>query len=1092
MTKRSPPSERAQGRFDATFFALRTPLLPFDDFLAWSDGLGAEAALDDSSPDPDLLERALAADRRLLRGRLSALLEEPVVREALFVASPDLDDSLPVWRERPDSERGGRIERAIVRYFSRMAGRPTPFGLFAGNSVGGIGERTSLVIEGRSRYRRRSRLDMDFVFALATAIGNDPALRSAFDFRPASSLYRAAGRVHYVEARLDGKRRTHHLVAADDSDDLRATLERAAGGARFDTLAAALVSEDVSREEAEEYVAELIDSQILRPSLSLFVTGPDPVEALSKQLLEHPETKPAGERLISARTELAALDAAGLGADPARYRAIAGPLEGLGTSVEMSRLFQVDMVKPSPRAVLGGSVLDEIFRGVETLRRLAAPRGSDDLARFRQAFSDRYEQREVSLVEALDDEAGIGYPPASETDAGESPLLKDIAFPGSVEETTSWGAQERFLLERLTDAAARGAREIVLEPEDLSRLERKDALPLPDAFAVYARVAAASEEALSRGDFRLLWTGTEGPSGARLLGRFCDADEDLRRAVEEHLRAEEALDPDAVFAEVVHLPEGRIGNVLFRPVLREYEIPYLGRSGAPAGRQIPIGDLLLSVSGDRIVLRSRTLGRRVVPRLTSAHNFRWLGMPLYRFFCELQGQGIAGGLGWDWGALASAPFLPRVVSGRLVLSLAQWNVGREDLKRLGSSRGAERFRTVQSWRAKLGLPRFIVVPDGDNRLPVDFSNVLSVESFVHLIKDREEARLLEMFPDHGELCAHGPEGRFVHEIVVPLVRFSPAAAPSVHRAPPEPEEIPESGTAVVRSFAPGSEWLYAKLYGGASAADAVLREIVEPLVRESLGSGAADRWFFIRYNDPERHIRLRLHGEADALLGKVLPALHAAIVSPLADGRLWRMQLETYEREVERYGGAYGTDVAERIFQEDSEAVLEILGMLEPGDAGADERWRLAIRGIDALLADFGLDLSGKRELLDAIRSELARDLHAGEGVKRGMATVFRREARRLEPLLASPPELDEESPLAPGLAVLRRRSGRVAPLIRELNALEADGRLSQPLAKLAASCVHMHVNRLLRSAHRKQELVLYDFLARLYESRTIRTRTSG
>ncbi|HYK41590.1 MAG TPA: thiopeptide-type bacteriocin biosynthesis protein, partial [Thermoanaerobaculia bacterium] len=125
-------------------------------------------------------------------------------------------------------------------------------------------------------------------------------------------------------------------------------------------------------------------------------------------------------------------------------------------------------------------------------------------------------------------------------------------------------------------------------------------------------------------------------------------------------------------------------------------------------------------------------------------------------------------------------------------------------------------------------------------------------------------------------------------------------------------------------------------------------------------------------------------------------------------------------------------------------------------------------------------------------RSELAKDLHAEEGVKRGMATVFRREARRLEPLLASPPELDEESPLAPGLAVLRRRSGRVAPLIRELNALEADGRLSQPLAKLAASCVHMHVNRLLRSAHRKQELVLYDFLARLYESRTIRTRTSG
>jgi hypothetical protein len=34
-----------------------------------------------------------------------------------------------------------------------------------------------------------------------------------------------------------------------------------------------------------------------------------------------------------------------------------------------------------------------------------------------------------------------------------------------------------------------------------------------------------------------------------------------------------------------------------------------------------------------------------------------------------------------------------------------------------------------------------------------------------------------------------------------------------------------------------------------------------------------------------------------------------------------------------------------------------------------------------------------------------------------------------------------------------------------------------------------MHLNRLLRSGHRLQEMVLYDFLARLYQSRTARAR---
>ena len=90
-----------------------------------------------------------------------------------------------------------------------------------------------------------------------------------------------------------------------------------------------------------------------------------------------------------------------------------------------------------------------------------------------------------------------------------------------------------------------------------------------------------------------------------MLGRFCHGDELFERHVAEHLRAEESLQPEAIFAEVVHLPEGRVGNVLLRPVLRGYEIPYLGLSGAASEKQIPITDLRVSVVGDRIVLRLR-------------------------------------------------------------------------------------------------------------------------------------------------------------------------------------------------------------------------------------------------------------------------------------------------------------------------------------------------------------------------------------------------------------------------------------------------------------------------------------------------------
>src|SRR5262249_42838039 len=199
------------------------------------------------------------------------------------------------------------------------------------------------------------------------------------------------------------------------------------------------------------------------------------------------------------------------------------------------------------------------------------------------------------------------------------------------------------LLARVTDLLQRGEPEWSLTDEDLEKLAVDDPPPLPDAFAALARIEAESAEAVDRGEFRLLFAGASGPSGARLLGRFCHSDPELADAVAAHLRAEEALRPDALFAEIVHLPEGRVGNILARPTQRDYEIPYLGRSGRPEAQQIELGDLRVSVVGERVVLRSARLGREVLPRLSTAHNFG-TQPGVYRFLCQLQEQGVASAL----------------------------------------------------------------------------------------------------------------------------------------------------------------------------------------------------------------------------------------------------------------------------------------------------------------------------------------------------------------------------------------------------------------------------------------------------------------
>lgn len=1053
------------------FFSLRAPLLPFETVEQLSAGARAPAA-----SDPLSLAAAVEADAATQRGRLKELLSRPEVREAVFLASPDLDQALDAWTSDPASEKGRRAERALVKYVARMASRATPFGLFAGTGVGLLGQRTRLAVEPRVSCRRRSRLDVDYVFDLADALAADGSLRERLAYRPNATLYPAGDRLRYVERGRDGGERTYRLVGVEGSPELSAVLARAGDGATLEELAAVVVGGDVDADEARRFVEELVEAQLLVPDLGLSLTGPEPPGALAEVLRRGEGTAAAARTLHEVARELRALDEGGLGASPAQYRELASRLSGLPVEPELSRLFQVDLVRAAPNASLGERVLEEARRGVELLHRLTPPRGPD-LALFREAFEERYGQREVPLVEALDEESGIGYPAHAEEDESDGPLVKGIGFPSTGEGTVRWGPREAHLLRRLSLSLSTGEGEIVLEASDLDSLANSRPAPLPGAFAALFKVAAASDEALDRGDFRVVLESAGGPSGARFLGRFCHADPELARLVAGHLRAEEALVPDAVFAEVVHLPEGRSGNVVARPLFREYEVPYLGVSGAPPDRQLPASDLLVSVRREEIVLRSRRLGRRVVPRLTAAHNYVAYGLCLYRFLCALQAQGTTGAVHWDWGALSAAPFLPRVRHGRVVLSSARWNLGKDDVASLAGKTPADRFAAVAAWRARRKVPRFVLVAEMAEELLVDLDSVLSVEAFVHLARQRETVELKEMLPSPGELCARGEDGRYVHEVLLTYEREPEGRAEAASR--PAPLREAPAGPGFVRTFAPGSEWLAAKLYGGAATLDRLLRERLGPLVSSLVRSRVADRWFFVRYADPRPHIRLRLHGDRRRLRERALRALEAEARDLLGKGLAWRLQLDTYEREVERYGGPEGILLAEEVFHRDSEAVIEILGRVEPGAAGEEERWRLALLSTDVLLRDLGHTPDGKRRLVEELRTSFFEEHGGSAELKRAVGERHRSLAAELRSLLGG----DREAlrPLEPGMAALRTRSARLAGAAEALRKLESEGRLGRPASALAASFVHMNLNRVFPSAQRRQEWVVYELLSRTY-----------
>ena len=88
--------------------------------------------------------------------------------------------------------------------------------------------------------------------------------------------------------------------------------------------------------------------------------------------------------------------------------------------------------------------------------------------------------------------------------------------------------------------------------------------------------------------------------------------------------------------------------------------------------------------------------------------------------------------------------------------------------------------------------------------------------------------------------------------------------------------------------------------------------------------------------------------------------------------------------------------------------------------------------------------------------------------------------------------KLTDNPEIRRGVFLIGQRTSRMVDLIADLRKLEAEGRMTIPISQVAVSMLHMWVNRMLPSVQRAQEMVLYDFLTRHYESKHARSAKRG
>jgi len=286
-----------------------------------------------------------------------------------------------------------------------------------------------------------------------------------------------------------------------------------------------------------------------------------------------------------------------------------------------------------------------------------------------------------------------------------------------------------------------------------------------------------------------------------------------------------------------------------------------------------------------------------------------------------------------------------------------------------------------------------------------------------------------------------------------------------------------------RDFFIGDRWLYYKIYCGYKTSDKILVEVVKLVSDEMLEKEIIEKWFFIRYGDPENHLRVRFLLSKPDYIYTLIKLMNENLQRFISSGLVWNVMIDTYKREIERYG-INTIHLSESLFFNDSVLSLNILSMIE-GDSGEIIRWGIGLRSIDEFINDFNYSLEEKFKLLSYMRDSFVKEFNVEHNLRKQLSDKYRKNKLFIENILNGENENNNELSLL--FDLIKNRSFMNKPIIDGILNIKNDNKLEKPLNELMWSYLHMLNNRLFKSKQRIHELVVYDFLYQHYRSKLAR-----
>ncbi|WP_051879132.1 lantibiotic dehydratase [Streptomyces sp. NRRL B-24720] len=827
---------------------------------------------------------------------IQSITRSEAFREAVEVSSSSLGDMLRRVETGPVPGRKRLLGAALslTRYMLRATGRPTPFGLQAGVAPLTAGPRAKSVISGPGT--KNVRLDAGWFDAKVSGWLVEPRIRHAVQLVANNLCFIRDGRLVLPYARSET---AGQEVSVRHTLFVKWVLARTAQPTVWADLLddAEQTFAEVPRQQLDGLIAKLVQNEFVLTSLSPNTLDDAFLSEVHRILAQCPEELVA---LREIEVALAAFGDAAVGEGIARWR----------QATELGAVAQVDL-SMAAEATVPPPVIKEIERYATTLWNMTPETPTySHMREYREAFMDKYgEHGAVRLSDLVDPHVGLGFPRGYE-----NPRVSRDARLAAYEDTGK-APRDVARAERMGRLIQQGMlsaeREITLSPSDVTALSVEKDFPPPPSLELTFQMLAPSTESLDTGDFQLvaspmIGSGTAGAS----MGRFASL-----VGIEDEMSqlAEASVAGGGMVAQITFRPRNpRTLNVIQVPDITPYEIPVGQFHEASSPRHIDWRDLIIAADGRRLRVIHEGTGQEVHPIVPHMLNVEHQAPNVARFLAEIRHSGDPRALQiWDWSGFVSAPWLPRVRLGKVILSPLSW---RPSIDMRDSVHSPSQWEeAVECWRAEAAVDDCVCVTRADMTYEIDLRDPFHRELLRRDVA-KGHVKVTESIRKLGEL---GWSGGRANEIVVPLLG-TPGAA--------EQEPVPSSVPAVtpVVHHSPGGDWFYAQVLAVPETHDDVICAF-DDMMRKA--TDVVDKWYFLRFFSPEPHLRLR----AKTLHAGAVPQLLQALEELRAQRMIREFRLCSYEPEIVRYGGPDANEPAEQIFCLDSQTVAAQLRLLRTG-----------------------------------------------------------------------------------------------------------------------------------------------------------------